>query len=154
MTTGRNFFGATHGAPPHDWLQLSGGAIGLGIPLALGAAIACPDRKVVSLQADGSALYTAQGLWTQARENLDVLTLIWANRSYAILRGELSHVGAKNPGRKALDMLSLDNPPIDWVSLARGFGVEAVRAGTLEDFLKGFLAGLARRGPFLIEVML
>ncbi len=154
ITTGRNFFPMTHGAPPHDWLQLTGGAIGEGIPLAIGAGVACPDRKVINLQADGSALYTAQGLWTQARENLDVLTLVWANRSYAILRAELANVGAENPGRKALDMLSLDDPAIDWVSLAKGYGVEARRAETLEELIAAFRAGLARRGPFLVEVVL
>jgi acetolactate synthase-1/2/3 large subunit len=154
ITTGRNFFAMTHGAPPHDWLQITGGAIGIGIPLATGAAVACPDRKVINLQADGSGLYTAQALWTQARENLDVLTLIWANRSYAILRAELANVGARNPGRKALDMLSLDDPPVDWVSLAKGFGVEARRAETLEELIAAFRAGLARRGPFLVEVAL
>ena len=154
ITTGRNFFAATHGAPPHDWLQLSGGAIGIGIPLATGAAVACPDRKVINLQADGSALHTAQALWTQARENLDVLTLIWSNRAYGSLRLELANVGAHNPGRKALDMLSLDNPPIDWVSLAKGYGVEARRVETLDDLIAAFQAGLARRGPFLVEVAL
>lgn len=153
VTTGRNFFPMTCHAPPHDWLQLTGGAIGLGIPLATGAAIACPDRKVVNLQADGSGLYTAQALWTQARENLDVLTLIWANRSYAILRAELAGVGA-NPGRKAIDMLTLDHPPVDWVSLARGFGVEARQVSDLAGLVAAVRAGLDRRGPFLVEVLL
>ena len=153
ISTGRRFFAATHAAAPHDWLQLTGGAIGSGIPMATGAAIACPDRKVVNLQADGSGLYTAQALWTQPRENLDFLTLIWANRSYAILKAELAGVGA-NPGRKALDMLSLDDPPIDWVSLARGFGVDAERVEDLPGFLRGLHAGLSRRGPFLLEVVL
>ena len=153
VTTGRTFFPPTHSARRHDWLSLTGGAIGLGIPMATGAAVACPDRKVVNLQADGSGLYTSQSLWTQARENLDVLTVIFANRSYAILRGELAGVGA-NPGRKALDMLSLDNPPVDWVSLARGYGVEAVRAGDLAELVAAFKAGLSRRGPFLIEALI
>jgi acetolactate synthase-1/2/3 large subunit len=153
ITTGRNFFPATRFAAPHDWLQLSGGSIGLGMPMATGAAIACPDRKVINLQADGSGLYTAQALWTQARENLDVLTLIWANRSYAILKAELANVGA-NPGRKAIDMLTLDQPAIDWVNLARGFGVEARRVEDLDTFLSAFRAGIGRRGPFLIEVTL
>ena len=153
ITTGRNFFPASRFSAPHDWLQLSGGSIGLGIPMATGAAIACPDRKVINLQADGSGLYTAQALWTQARENLDVVTLVWANRSYAILKAELANVGA-NPGRKALDMLSLDQPAIDWVSLAKGFGVEARRVADLESFLTAFRGALSRRGPFLIEVAL
>ncbi len=154
LTTGRNFFSATHGAAPHSWLQLSGGAIGLGIPMATGAAVAARGRKVIGLQADGSALYTAQALWTQARERLDVVTLIWSNRAYAILRGELANVGARNPGPKALGMLSLDDPPVDWVSLARGYGVEGRRVETLEAFTDVFRHALARRGPFLIEVAL
>ena len=154
LTTGRNFFAATHGAAPHTWLQLSGGSIGVGIPLATGAAIAARDRRVINLQADGSALYTAQALWTQARERLDVVTLIWSNRAYAILRGELANVGAQNPGPKALGMLSLDDPPVDWVSLARGYGVEARRVETLAAFIDVFRYALARRGPFLIEVAL
>ena len=153
VTTGRNFFRATHAAAPHTWLQLTGGAIGLGIPMATGAAVACPDRKVINLQADGSALYTAQALWTQARERLDVLTLIWSNRAYAILRHELAGVGA-NPGRKALDMLSLDDPAVDWVALARGYGVEATRVETLAGLIDAMRAALPRRGPFLIEVAL
>ena len=153
VTTGRSFFSQTHAAPPHDWLQLTGGSIGLGIPMAVGAAVACPDRKVIALQADGSGLYTVQGLWTQARENLSVLTCIWSNRSYAILRGELSAVGARNPGPRALDMLSLDNPAIDWVSLARGFGMEARRVSTVHTFAEAFREGL-KPGPSLIEVIL
>ncbi|MGL4496365.1 MAG: acetolactate synthase large subunit, partial [Beijerinckiaceae bacterium] len=100
VSTGRNFFSSTHSAPPHDWLSITGGAIGCGIPLATGAAVGAPGRKIVNLQADGSAMYTLQALWTQARENLNILTLIWANHAYAILRGELMNVGAENPGRK------------------------------------------------------
>ncbi|MFD0933803.1 acetolactate synthase large subunit, partial [Methylobacterium trifolii] len=154
LTTGRNFFALTHEAAPHAWLQLSGGSIGVGIPMATGAAVACPDRKVINLQADGSALYTAQSLWTQARERLDVVTLIWSNRAYAILRGELANVGAHNPGPKAIGMLSLDDPAVDWPSLARGFGVEGRRVETLADFIDVFRHALSRRGPFLIEVAL
>ena len=154
VTTGRNFFAMTRNAKPHDWLQLTGGAIGDGIPMAVGAAVACPDRKVIGLQADGSGMYTVQGLWTQARENLDVLTLVWANRAYRILRGELMNVGAKNPGRKAHDMLSLENPTIDWVSLAKGMGIEACRAVTVAELVAAIKAGLARKGPYLVEVVL
>lgn len=154
ISTGRSFWGAMRGAAQHDWLPLTGGAIGVGIPLATGAAVAAPGRKVVALQADGSALYSLQGLWTQAREQLDVVTLIWANRSYAILRGELANVGAANPGRKALDMLSLDNPAIGWVDLARGFGVEATSVDTCEGLADALKAALARKGPFLIEVLM
>ncbi|WP_342363492.1 acetolactate synthase large subunit [Terrarubrum flagellatum] len=154
VTTGRNFFAMTKAAAPHDWLQLMGGAIGEGIPLATGASVACPDRKVINLQADGSGMYTLQALWTQAREKCDVLTLIWANRSYAILKGELLNVGAKNPGRKAHDMLSLDNPPLDWVSLAKGMGVEASRAETVDELVKAMRGALSRKGPYLIEVVI
>jgi acetolactate synthase-1/2/3 large subunit len=153
ITTGRDFFAATAGAAPHDWLQLTGGAIGIGVPLATGAAIACPDRQVVALQADGSAMYTLQGLWTQAREGLKVLTCIWANRSYAILTGELAGVGA-DPGPKALDMLSLERPTLDWVHLARGMGVEATRVETPDAFARAIRAGLAASGPYLVEVVL
>lgn len=154
VTTGRNFYKSTAGAPPHDWLHLTGGAIGEGMPLAVGAAVACPDRKVINLQADGSAMYTVQSLWTEARENLNILTLIWANRAYAILKGELMNVGAENPGRKAHDMLSLENPTIDWVSLAKGMGVEARRVATIDDLAKAMKAGLAHKGPFLVEVVM
>ena len=110
VTTGRNFFPADAcGAAPHDWLQLTGGSIGLGIPMATGAAVACPDRKVINLQADGSGLYTAQALWTQARENLDVLTLDLGEPLLRHPAGELADVGA-NPGRKAIDMLTPRRP--------------------------------------------
>lgn len=154
VTTGRAFFSTTEGSAPHDWLQLTGGAIGEGLPLAVGAAVACPDRKVISLEADGSGMYTVQALWTQAREKLNVLTIIWANRAYRILRNELANVGAENPGRKAHDMLSLDDPALDWVSLARGMGVEGVRVTTTDDFAKAMKAGIKHNGPFLIEVVI
>jgi acetolactate synthase-1/2/3 large subunit len=154
LTTGQSFFRMTYAAAPHDWLQLTGGAIGEGMPLATGAAVACPNRKVINLQADGSGMYTLQSLWTQAREGLNVLTLIWANRAYAILRHELANVGANNPGPKALDMLSLGNPDLDWVSLAKGMGVSGRRVETVDELVRAFRAGVAARGPFLIEVVL
>ncbi len=153
ITTGRNLFASTRGAAPHDWLQMTGGSIGLGIPLATGAAVACPGRKIVTLQADGSGLYTAQALWTQAREKLDVLTLIWSNRSYATLHVELKNVGAV-AGRKANELLSLDNPAIDWVSLARAYGVEAVAVSDMDALVDAVKAGLRVAGPFLIEVVM
>ncbi|MCA3564378.1 MAG: acetolactate synthase large subunit [Methylocystis sp.] len=140
-------------AAPHDWLQLTGGAIGLGPPMALGAAVAAKDRKIVNLQADGSAMYTLQALWSQARAGADVLTVIWSNAAYAILSGELMAVGASNPGRKALDMLSLDDPALDWVKLAEGMGVPALRCDTAEAFTAAFQSGLKERGPFLIEAI-
>jgi acetolactate synthase-1/2/3 large subunit len=145
---------ATLTAAPHDHLPLTGGSIGLGIPLATGAAVACPDRKVVCIQGDGGAMYTLQALWTQARERLDVTTVIFANRSYAILNVELSRVGARNVGPKALSMLDLHNPELDFVKLAGGMGVEASRAETLEDFDDQFAGAMAQKGPRLIEVIL
>ena len=154
VTTGRNFFAPTRAAAPHDWLSNMGGSIGLGMPLATGAAVACPDRKVVSLEGDGSAMYTVQALWTQAREGLDVTTVLFSNRSYAILRGELANVGAGNPGRKALDMLDLGRPDIDWVGLARSLGVPGARVTEMADFNRRFAEGLATPGPFLVEVVL
>ena len=155
VTTGRGFYPLTAGAPPHDWLNNLGGSIGYGLPVAIGAAVACPDRKVICMSGDGSAMYTIQGLWTMAREKLNVLTVIWANRSYAILRGELANVGAgTNPGRKALDMLSLDRPDLDFVAMAKGMGVDGGRATTMEEFNRLFAAGLKMNGPYLIEVVI
>jgi acetolactate synthase-1/2/3 large subunit len=138
---------------PHDHLSLTGGAIGQGIPVATGASIACPDRKVVSLQGDGSAMYTLQALWTQARESLDVTTLIFANRSYAILNIELARVGAGDAGAKAFSMLDLHNPVLDWVKLASGMGVEASRATSVEELAAQFDSAMRNRGPRLIEVV-
>ncbi|CAH2604508.1 putative acetolactate synthase large subunit IlvX [Rhodovastum atsumiense] len=151
VSFGRSIFGATAQAAPHDWLALAGGAIGEGIPLATGAAVASPGRRVVTLQADGSAMYTIQGLWTQARENLDVTTIILANRKYAILLGELANVGA-NPGRTALDMMDLSRPDLDFVKIAAGMGVAGARAETMEQFNDLFAQTLSRRGPFVIEL--
>ena len=144
----------TANAAPHDYLSLTGGSIGQGLPLATGAAIACPDRKVVCLQGDGGAMYTLQALWTQAREGLDVTTVVFANRTYAILRHELSGVRAGTPGPKAADMLDIGRPDLDWVALARGMGVPASRATTAEEFNKQFAAGLAAPGPYLVEAVL
>ena len=154
VTSGRGFFKATAGAPPHDWMNNMGGSIGLGLPLATGAAVACPDRKVLCLEGDGSGMYTVQSLWTQAREGLDVTTVVFANRTYAILRHELTGVRAGTPGPKAADMLDIGRPDLDWVSMARGMGVPAGRAATAEEFAKQFAAGLAAPGPYLIEAVL
>jgi acetolactate synthase I/II/III large subunit len=145
---------ATAGAPRHDWLTLTGGAIGQGLPVATGAAVACPDRKVVSLEAEGSAMYTLQALWTQAREGLDVTTVVFNNRSYAILNLELSRVGAEPPGPKALDMLDLSRPELDFVSLAEGMGIEATRARTADEFTAQFARAIATPGPNLVEALL
>jgi len=146
--------GATAGAPRHDWLTLTGGAIGYGLPAATGAAVACPDRKVVCLEADGSAMYTIQALWTQAREGLDVTTVIFNNRSYAILNMELTRVGAGEPGPKALDMLDLSRPDLDFVALAQGMGVDAVRPSTAEELADAFRRAVDEPGPHLIDVLL
>lgn len=154
VTSGRDFFRFTYGAANHDWLQLTGGAIGVGLPLATGAAIACPDRKVVALQADGSGMYTNQALWTMARENLDVCIVIFANRRYAILHGELKGVGAGEAGENARRMLDFDEPSLDWVKIAGGMGVEAARAETAEGFTQLFKRAAKTRGPFLIEAMI
>ncbi len=151
ITFGRGFFPATFAAAPHDWLQVTGGAIGGGMPLATGAAVGAPGRRVVNLQADGSAMYTVQALWTQAREKLDVTTIIFSNRKYQILLGELANVGA-NPGRTALDMMDLGNPDLDFVAMARGMGVEAARAENCEQFADLFAQSLRAQGPFLIEL--
>lgn len=154
VSSGRDFFRKTHGAAPHDFLQLTGGSIGIGLPLATGAAIACPDRKVISLQADGSGMYTVQALWTQAREGTDTLTIVFANRRYAILHGELKNVGAGEPGVNARAMLDIDNPALDWVGLANAMGVEAARADTAEGFASLLRSACARKGPFLIEALI
>lgn len=153
MTLGEAIYEATHDASPHSWLELTGGAIGIGLPLAVGAAVACPERRVVVLQADGSGLYTNQALWTHAREKLDIVSIILANRAYAVLRHELHNVGVCNPGRKALDMTSLSDPDIDWCSLAKGMGVPAGVAATVEEFDALLARAMEGRGPFLIEAL-
>jgi acetolactate synthase-1/2/3 large subunit len=147
------FFAATKTAAPHDWLQVPGGAIGGGLPLATGAAVGAPGRRVFAIQADGSAMYTVQALWTQARENLDVTTILLSNRKYAILFHELKQVGAVR-GRASNDLFTLDRPEIDWLKLSGSMGVEAARADTLERFADLLNHSNARRGPFLIELVL
>ncbi len=150
VTSGRSFFPATFNAAPHDWIQSTGGAIGHGFPCATGAAVACPDRKVVCLQADGAGMYSLQALWTQAREKLDVVNVVFANRVYKILFGELRAAGAE-PGVASNSLFDLGRPDLDWVGLAKGMGVEAVSVETLEGFADTFRAACGRRGPFLIE---
>jgi acetolactate synthase I/II/III large subunit len=145
---------ATAGAPPHDWLSLTGGAIGQGLPLATGAAIACPDRPVLALEADGSAMYTASALWSHAREQLDITTVIFSNRSYAILNMELARTGAPTTGKTARDLLDLSRPDIDFTALAAGMGVPASRAVTAAQFAAQLKNALAEPGPHLIEAVL
>jgi acetolactate synthase I/II/III large subunit len=145
---------ATAGAPAHDWLTLTGGAIGYGIPAAVGAAVAAPDRPVLCLESDGSAMYTISGLWTQARENLDVTTVIYNNGAYDILRLELQRVGAgAAPGPKALDLLDISRPTMDFVKIAEGMGVPARRATTAEEFADALRAAFAEPGPHLVDAV-
>lgn len=150
-TSGLAYHAFASGAGPHSLLQLTGGAIGQGLPCAVGAAVACPDRKVIAFQADGSGLYTLQSLWTMAREGLDVVIVICANRAYRILQAELGRAGVAAPGPKAQALTSLANPDIDWVALARGFGVPASRTDTAEGFAEALRRALAAAGPSLIE---
>jgi len=131
-------------------LQITGGAIGHGFPCATGAAVACPERKTVCLQSDGGGMYALQSLWTQARERLNVVNVVFANRVYKILQGELLAVGAQ-PGPASNELFDLARPELNWVQLANGMGVEAVRVQTLEGFADAFAAACARPGPFLIE---
>jgi acetolactate synthase-1/2/3 large subunit len=154
ITTGRGFFPPTAAAAPHDWLQNMGGSIGFSTPVATGAAVACPDRKVICMVGDGSAMYTIQSLWTQARENLDVVTIVFANRIYQILRGEFDGVGAGEPGQRAMDMLKIDRPTIDFVSLARGMGVGARAVTSADELNKALAEAIAEPGPRLIEVQM
>ena len=153
-TNGLGAFLLTGNAAPHDWLTLTGGAIGQGLPLAVGAAIACPDQKVIALEADGSGMYTLQALWTMVREQLDVAVVLLNNRSYAILNIELSRVGVEQPGPTALSLLDLSNPDLEWTDIARGMGMQAVKVDTVSALDQAFADAMAQRGPSLIEVML
>ena len=153
-TSGLPYYLAAQAAPPHTYLSLTGGAIGQGMPCATGAAIACPDRRVISLQADGSGLYTLQALWTQAREGLDVLTVVCANRSYRILQIELARAGVAEPGPAARSLTDLGRPAPDWVELAAGFGVPGARVESVGELAAEIRRGLAEPGPRLIEVPL
>jgi acetolactate synthase-1/2/3 large subunit len=154
-TSGLALFPATMTARPHDWLNLTGGSIGWGLPAATGAALACPDRKVVCLEGDGSAMYTIQALWTMARENLDVTVVIFNNRKYSILELEFMRTGARGgtPGPKAASTLDIGSPDMDFVSLAQGMGVQADRATTTEEFNKLFGSAMSSAGPRLIDAL-
>lgn len=154
ITAGRAIYPMTRHSPRHTWLSLTGGAIGIGMPLALGAAMGAPGRRVLNLQADGSGMYTLQALWSQARENLPITTVVLSNRSYAILQGEMSNVGAGQIGPRARDLMELQRPDLDWVSLAAGMGVPGARvqsAAALDEQLRD---ALQHPGPFLIEAVL
>ncbi len=154
LTSGGKLGEATAGAPPHDWLTLTGGAIGQGLPTAAGAAVACPDRPVVGVQADGSAMYTISALWTYAREQLDVTTVLCNNGAYAILDGELQRVGAAEGGQRARDLLDLGRPDLDFVALATGMGVPASRVTTADELATQLGRALAEPGPHLIDAVL
>jgi acetolactate synthase I/II/III large subunit len=152
VTSGLALPANTAGAPRHDWLTLTGGAIGQGLPAAVGAAVACPDRPVFALQAEGSAMYTIQSLWTMAREQLDVTVVLFNNRSYGILNMELARVGADGGGSKARAQLDLSDPDLDLVKLAAGCGVPAERADSGEQLVAALERAIAEPGPHLIEV--
>jgi len=153
LTAGQGLQAHLPYGPLHDWLLLTGGAIGDAMPMAVGAALAAPDRKVIAVSGDGAAMYSLPSLWTMARERLDVVTIVCANRSYNILNVELGRVGALNPGPKTLAMLDLHNPELDFVKMAQGMGVEASRAATTRDFAAQFADAIERRGPRLIEAV-
>ena len=154
LTTGRLSMGLTVGAAPHDMIQNMGGSIGYGAPVATGAALACPDRRVFCLIGDGSAMYTIQALWTQAREGLNVTTVIFANRSYQILKTEYANMGFGAPGPRALAMIDIDKPAIDWLAMGKSMGVPAVSVATVEDFYRALAESVGEAGPRLIEVCL
>jgi len=141
-------------AARHDYMPLAGGAIGLGMPLGIGAAIACPDRKVLVLEADGSAMYTLQSLWTIAREHLDIVLVVFANRRYRILDVEMRRTGANGFGPRAGEMIDISHPELDFTELASGMGVGATRAATVDEFVQQLAAAMQHTGPRLIEAML
>jgi acetolactate synthase-1/2/3 large subunit len=153
VTSGRQFAKTLPQAAPHDCIDITGGAIGWGLPAAVGAAVACPDRKVFAFIGDGSAMYTLQALWTMAREQLDITVVIFANRSYRILRGELANMGGPEAGENAKRMLDLDRPFLDWVSLAKGHGVAGSQVTTLEGFASAMRLAAKEKGPRLIELV-
>jgi acetolactate synthase-1/2/3 large subunit len=154
LTTGRESMGHTLGALPHDLINNMGGSIGYSTPVATGAALACPDRRVFCMVGDGSAMYTIQSLWTQAREGLNVTTIIFANNSYAILKAEYANMGAGAPGARALSMIDIDKPRICWLSMAKSMGVPAVAVDTAEGFHQAMVDSTREAGPTLIEVRL
>jgi acetolactate synthase-1/2/3 large subunit len=154
LTTGRESMGLTMGALPHDLINNLGGSIGYAPPVATGTALACPDRRVFCAVGDGSAMYTIQALWTQARENLNVTTIIFANNSYAILKAEYANMGAGTLGERALSMINIDRPRLDWLAMAKSMGVPGVSVETAETFYKAMLHSAREPGPCLIEVKL
>ena len=144
----------TANAAAHDWLTLTGGAIGQGLPLAIGAAIACPSQKIIALEADGSGMYTVQALWTMVREQLDITVMLLNNRSYAILNIELNRVGVDVPGPTALSLLDLSNPDLEWTDIAKGMGMKATKVTSIQALDQAMAGAMTTAGPLLIEVML
>ena len=153
LTTSLDYYSFSAAAPPHTILTITGGSIGYGMPCAIGAALACPDRPVINFQADGSAMYTVQSLWTQAREGLDITTMICSNRSYRILKVELERAGMGLSGINTRALTDLTGPDIDWVSIAEGFGVPAVSATSVKELAEALGRGISESGPFLIEMV-
>jgi acetolactate synthase-1/2/3 large subunit len=143
----------TAGCPEHDWLCLTGGSIGMGLPAAAGAALACPDRRVLALEGDGSAMYTIQALWTQAREQLNVTNLILANRSYAILNIEMMRMGLGEAGPIAKQMLDLTRPTLDFVAIGRSMGVPSRLVTRADELVEELRRSYATPGPTLIEAI-
>jgi acetolactate synthase-1/2/3 large subunit len=154
ITSAIPYYPLTAGAPPHSVLTIAGGSIGYGMPCAVGVALASPDQPVINLQADGSAMYTIQALWTEAREGLNVKTLICSNRGYNILRVEFQRAGIADPGPKALSLADIDQPRLDWVRISSGMGVPAKSVNTVESLKKELTKILAEPGPSLIEMVL
>jgi acetolactate synthase I/II/III large subunit len=154
MTSGRNLLAQTRGAAPHDMLANTGGSIGIAMPLAVGAAVACPDRRVLCLSADGSGMYTGQALWSMARVGLNVTAVIFANREYAVLKREFASFGLGDPGSRARDLFEIGRPDLDWVSLAKGMGVPGSRTTSMEEFAKALREAFDGDGPRLIEAAL
>lgn len=153
MTSGRGLMAATRGAPPHDWLANTGGSIGIALPLAVGAAVACPDHRVLCLTADGSGMYTLQALWTMAREGLKVTTVVFSNHIYGVLKREFSGIGLGQPGPRAASLFELNRPHLDWVALAKGMGVPGGRVISMDSFVGALRQGFACEGPSMIEVL-
>jgi len=154
MTSGRGILAATRGCAPHDWLACTGGSIGIAMPLAVGAAVACPDRPVLCLTADGSGMYTLQALWTMARQGLHVVTVVFANRTYGVLKREFGNLGVGAPGPQAKALFDIGHPDLNWVSIAQGMGVPGTRVTSLGEFASALRRGYGGEGPSLIEVPL
>jgi acetolactate synthase-1/2/3 large subunit len=152
MTSGRGMMSAARGAPPHDWLGNTGGSIGIALPLAVGAAVACNSRPVLCLSADGSGMYTLQALWTMAREGLNITVVIFANRAYEVLKREFASIGIGEPGATASSLFGIGRPDLDWVSLAKGMGIPSARVFSIDEFSRVLRGNFGSPGPMLIEV--